>query len=507
MRKMRKIIFIILSLLFSHILCAKVFIQIHTLDSVAIFNAEKVDSISLIEPAPTFVKDINAKKYNVGLLGSNYWMLEDLDCAIFDTQSIHREKSLSISADSTLAPYNKGIHYNWTAANGLIDPPYTLTTTRNQGICPNKFHIPSKAEWENLLASIAYKGSTPLRNQNWQITNNGLKRQGESTEKGFNSSASGYAKGSQIKDSDILSSYWSSESLSEISALATRLDATGSLSFSSENKELGKSVRCVWDGQTDRDWLYVYQKDIQDEEKKVLRYKIEKIRQIIIKDDIGSDTITDAENHSYLTKRYGSTSWMIEDLVSSLSIQGASCYAAQKTNNYFSIEVINNICPKGWRLPKQEDYKKLVENDIDHTFIREFNSAIYKEGKIFSDGVEALYWVEDFTTGSYEENGETKSYIKGIPYFENYKGYSSRFSFVEISNTIPLMPCRCVQDLTEPKLKCRETKKSDTTNIGIWQTKDYPTIKFTQNKDAENVMYIENADSNVYYDKFSVEIK
>lgn len=508
MRKMRKIIFIILSLLFSHILCAKVFIQIHTLDSVAIFNAEKVDSISLIEPAPTFVKDINAKKYNVGLLGSNYWMLEDLDCAIFDTLSIHREKSLSISADSTLAPYNKGIHYNWTAANGLIDPPYTLTTTRNQGICPNKFHIPSKTEWENLFASVEHKGSTPLRNQNWQITNDGLKRQGESTEKGFNSSASGYAKGSQIKDSDILSSYWSSESLSAISALATRLDATGSLSFSSENKELGKSVRCVWDGQTDRDWLYVYQKDIQDEEKKVLRYKIEKIRQIIIKDDIGSDTITDAENHSYLTKRYGSTSWMIEDLVSSLSIQGASCYAAQKTNNYFSKDVINNICPKGWRLPKQEDYKKLVENDIDHTFIREFNSAIYKEGKIFSDGAEALYWVEDFTTGSYEENGETKSYIKGIPYFANYKGYSSRFSFVEISNTIPLMPCRCVQDLTEPKLKCRETKKSDTTNIGIWQTKDYPTIKFTQNKDAENVMYIENADSNVlYYDKFSVEIK
>ena len=40
---MRKIIFIILSLLFSHILCAKVFIQIHTLDSVAIFNAEKVN--------------------------------------------------------------------------------------------------------------------------------------------------------------------------------------------------------------------------------------------------------------------------------------------------------------------------------------------------------------------------------------------------------------------------------------------------------------------------------
>ena len=116
---MRKLIFIILSILFSHILCAKVFIEIHTLDSVAIFNAENIDSISLIEPAPTFVKDINEKKYTVGHLGNNYWMLEDLDCAIFDTLSIHREKSLYTSNDSTLAPYNKGIHYNWTAANGL----------------------------------------------------------------------------------------------------------------------------------------------------------------------------------------------------------------------------------------------------------------------------------------------------------------------------------------------------------------------------------------------------
>ena len=504
---MRKLIFIILSILFSHILCAKVFIEIHTLDSVAIFNAENIDSISLIEPAPTFVKDINEKKYTVGHLGNNYWMLEDLDCAIFDTLSIHREKSLYTSNDSTLAPYNKGIHYNWTAANGLLDSLHIITTTRNQGICPNKFHIPNKAEWENLFASIENKGSTPLRSQNWEVTSDGLKRQGESTEKGFNSSASGYAKGSQIKDSDILSSYWSSESLSETSALATRLDATGSLSFSSENKELGKSVRCVWDGQTDRDWLYVYQNNVQDEEKKVLRYKVERIKLIIIKDYISSGTITDTENHTYRTKRYGSTSWMIEDLVSSLSIQGVDCNATQKTNNYFSKDVINNICPKGWRLPKQEDYKKLVKNDIDNTFIRDFNSAIYKDDKIFSVGAEALYWVEDFTTGSYEENGETKFYIKGIPYFENYNGYSSRFSFIEISNTIPLMPCRCVQDLTEPRLKCRETKKSDTTNIGIWQTKDYPTIKFTQNNNAENVMYIENADSNVYYDKFSVEIK
>ena len=504
---MRKLIFIILSILFSHILCAKVFIEIHTLDSVAIFDAENIDSISLIEPAPTFVKDINKKKYTVGHLGNNYWMLEDLDCAIFDTLSIHREKSLYTSNDSTLAPYNKGIHYNWTAANGLLDSPHIITTTRNQGICPNKFHIPNKAEWDNLFASIEHKGSTPLRSQNWEVTSDGLKRQGESTEKGFNSSASGYAKGSQIKDSDILSSYWSSESLSETSALATRLDATGSLSFSSENKELGKSVRCVWDGQTDRDWLYVCQKDVQDEEKKVLRYKVERIKLIIIKDDISSGTITDTENHTYRTKRYGSTSWMIEDLVSSLSIQGVDCNTTQKTNNYFSKDVINNICPQGWRLTKQEDYKKLEKNDIDNTFVRDFKSAIYKDDKIFSVGAEALYWVEDFTTGSYEENGETKFYIKGIPYFENYNGYSSRFSFVEISNTIPLMPCRCVQDLTEPKLKCRKTKKSDTTNIGIWQTKDYPTIKFTQNNNAENVMYIENADSNVYYDKFSVEIK
>ena len=504
---MRKLIFIILSLLSTQILCGKVTIEIHTKDSVVYFDILNIDSISMIEPAPTFVKDINEKKYTVGHLGNNYWMLEDLNCDIFDTLSIHREKSLYTSNDSTLAPYNKGIHYNWTAANGLLDSPYTITTTRNQGICPNKFHIPNKAEWENLFASIEHKGSTPLRSQRWQETSDGLKRQGESNENGFNSFASGYAKGSQIKDSDILSSYWSAESLSETSAVATRLDATGSLSFSSENKELGKSVRCVWDGQTDRDWLYVCQKNVQDEEKKVLRYKVERIKQIIIKDNISSGTITDAEGNSYKTKRYGSTNWMIEDLVSSLSIQGVDCNATQKTNNYFSKDVINNICPKGWRLPKQEDYKKLVKNDIDNTFVRDFKSAIYKDDKIFSVGAEALYWVEDFTTGSYEENGETKFYIKGIPYFENYNGYSSRFSFVEISNTIPLIPCRCVQDLTEPRLKCRETKKSDTTNIGIWQTKDYPTIKFTQNNNAENVMYIENADSNVYYDKFSVEIK
>ncbi len=503
---MRKLIFIILSLLSTQILCGKVTIEIHTKDSVVYFDVLNIDSISMIEPAPTFVKDINEKKYTVGPLGNNYWMLEDLNCDIFDTLSIHREKSLYTSNDSTLAPYNKGIHYNWTAANGLLDSPYIITTTRNQGICPNKFHIPNKAEWENLFASIEHKGSTPLRSQRWQETSDGLKRQGESNENGFNSFASGYAKGSQIKDSDILSSYWSAESLSETSALATRLDATGSLSFSSENKELGKSVRCVWDGQTDRDWLYVCTKNTNIEER-VKKYKIEDIKQILITDDMSSDTMQDKEGNTYKTKRYGTTLWMIEDLINPTPTVIEGCYSSQKINNYFSKDVINNICPSGWRLPKQEDYKKLVENDIENTFIRDFKSAIYKDGKVFSDGAEALYWVDDFTTGSYEENGKTKFYVKGIPYFENYNGYSPRFSIVEISNAIPAMPCRLVQDLIEPKFECRLTKSSDVEIIGIWETSKNPIIKFTQNADSENVMYIESQDKNSYYDCISFLIQ
>lgn len=516
---------ILFLLLYCSTAWANVYIEIHMQTGVVTYNIASIDSISLIEPTPTYVIDAEAKKYPVGLIASHYWMLEDLTCAVYDTLSSNRGIQLKPSTDSTYTAYKVGRFYNWQAAVGITPKTTSLATyTTVQGICPNKFHLPTRKEWEKLFASNNYAGSSSFRHPNWKTSSNGLKRKGESPKDGFNSLASGYAKGTTIKDTELLSSYWSAESLSTNSALSCRLDATGSLSFSSANKELGKSVRCIWDGQTDRDWLYVYRRNVTDETERVVRYKIADIKQIVVKDNLSDGYIADKQNNIYKTKRYGSTMWMLEDLIYTKGLQettlnekfheiaayinATDCNTSYNGVRYYSKKVIqdyaSSICPNSWRIPAQKDFIALVNADTQYTFIKQFHSAVYNNSQVFAANSEALYWVSDFTTGSYYENGEIKYYLQGIPYFEHFQGYYPRFSFVQIANEIPALPCRCIKDLTEPYMLCRLAKKSQTRQVGIWQTNDCPVIKFTQNSHAENVMYLENVSTTEYYDSISL---
>ena len=520
-------------ILFLFLICcntawASVYIEIHTQSDVISYNIASIDSISLIEPKPTYVIDAVGKEYPIGFIAGNYWMLEDLTCAVYDTLSHNRGIRLVVSSDSTEIAYKVNVFYNWQAAVGITPQfPNPVFQTTVQGICPNKFHIPSRKEWEKLFASNNYAGSNTFRHPNWKTSSDGLKRKGESPQHGFNSLASGYAKGIIIKDKELLSSYWSSESLSASSALSCRLDASGSLSFSSANKELGKSIRCIWDGQTDRDWLYVYRSDVTAETERVAKYKIADIKQIIVKDYLSDGYIADNQNNIYKTKRYGTTMWMVEDLIYTKGLQemtlnnnfhetaayikATDCEGTTNKVRYYSQTAIQNyastICPTSWRIPTQKDFSALVKIDTLHSFIQQFYSAVYAKHNAFSTNAEALFWVADFTTGSYTENGETKFYIEGIPYFEHYQGYYPRFSFVKIANTIPALPCRCIQDLTEPYMQCRYTKKANTRQIGIWQTNNNPIIKFTKNSQSENVMYIENAAVIEHYDSISLFIE
>lgn len=531
---MSRLLTFLLCFISTNFLWSNIFITIHTHSDSCRYDANQIDSISLIEPTPTFVEDINGKPYKVGLLGTNYWMLEDLTSTIYDTLSIHRGVELKIASDSIIMAYQVGPFYNWNAAMGLLGDKDVIThSVRVQGICPNKYHVPNRVEWEDLFASINYSGSTPLRNHHWLESSNGLKRTGESLDDGFNSSPTGYAKGKEIRDTDILSSYWSAESLSYNSALSCRLDATGSLSFSSSNKSLGKSVRCIWDGQTNRDWLYVYLKD------SVARYRIVDIKQIVIEDDVSFGQIIDLQNHVYPVKRYGSTLWMMTDLkyanymypasvdttfykqsafvignncgvpsnniyYSMLAVMGNDIISPYVNTSYIHIiDTIHGICPSSWRLPMKEDFKRLVSIDTAHTFTHDFSSAVYHQNSIFSNGSESLYWVSDFVSGYNVINGNRVYYIKDIPYFDNYSGIASRFSFVEISNVIPALPCRCVKDLKEPYLKCRYQYSSKTDSLRLWERIEYPIIRIEQDSSLGNTLSIGNMKGSAYYDCIS----
>ena len=160
-------------ILFLFLICcntawASVYIEIHTQSDVISYNIASIDSISLIEPKPTYVIDAMGKEYPIGFIAGNYWMLEDLTCAVYDTLSHNRGIRLVVSSDSTEIAYKVNVFYNWQAAVGITPQfPNPVFQTTVQGICPNKFHIPSRKEWEYAKHSHARQAQFLRKRYQW----------------------------------------------------------------------------------------------------------------------------------------------------------------------------------------------------------------------------------------------------------------------------------------------------------------------------------------------------
>ncbi|MCQ2336132.1 MAG: hypothetical protein MJ010_02995, partial [Paludibacteraceae bacterium] len=156
------------------------------------FLISKVDSISFTEPStPTEqVTDACGITYPVVKIGEQYWMAENYRCSKYDTES--EAYNASWLTDNTIptsaiiytyTPYytdasdkskwdsyskrygvnltdaqvaKLGYLYNWAAAVGVADgwEQTSAFSGNRQGICPNGWHVPSRAEWQTLYDYI-----------------------------------------------------------------------------------------------------------------------------------------------------------------------------------------------------------------------------------------------------------------------------------------------------------------------------------------------------------------
>ncbi len=527
---------------------ARTSIKIYLTDKspVEYYTAE-IDSLSMIEPVPTEVKDIEGRRYKVERVGKDYWMFQDLLTACYDTLSPLRDMCLQQSADSTYGPYTTAVSggrlYNWSGAVGMQTKEEALSQTspymeRRQGICPNKFHLPSRGEIEYLSAYLGGNtGSLTLRKEmSMWVSGLPLFKEGNNSS-GFGAEGHGYAKGLEQKDLGLVTSYWSSDAVSATSAYTALLSVTGSTTLGSENKELGRSVRCVWNGQTDRDWLYVYKKN--DPEHKVDRYKTEKITRIIVYDDISEGYVSDTEGNSYRTKRYGTTNWTLDNIrttaghqYNTLTPQFSPYYTDKSACDggeavrYYSASAamgvtreefattydkqdlvrvdipVKGICPDGWRLPLRADFEILKPYVERGEFGISKVSGAYFDGKGFSQGAESMLWVSDFTFGYKVTAGGNQYFLRGIPHIDYINGYEGRIEYVETLENIPALPCRCVQDMQEPFMDCyNRTEPSADGSYGIWEN-NFPQIYFEADDNGSNSIRVQVGGSG-YYDTIS----
>ncbi len=106
------------------------------------------------------------------------------------------------------------------------------------------------------------------------------------------------------------------------------------------------------------------------------------------------NTIKDIESNRYKTKKYGQDEWMIENLRVKKDKMGNAIkyyYPNEDAENasvyglLYDFETACKLCPSGWRLPNNEEWKTLFELD------KRNNASDYKDLK---------YWDGETNTNS-----------------------------------------------------------------------------------------------------------
>lgn len=152
---------------------------------------EKSDAI-LVLSNQDYVIDGCGYVYTSKKIGTQVWMLQNMRCDTYDTQSEKAGETLpkydyinasdknrwknSYSGLDNSQISQLGYNYHWWAAVGLSFSDYkTEISGRRQGICPNGWHLPTDSEWktlENFLGSST-AGKMLKTTSGWFSSGNG----------------------------------------------------------------------------------------------------------------------------------------------------------------------------------------------------------------------------------------------------------------------------------------------------------------------------------------------
>ena len=223
------------------------------------------------------VTDCDGNEYPTVKIGDQWWMAENLKCTKYDTESAQAGKTIIQPTGSVFdvsIPYHVrilattnsiisgtgvnhsvnltadhrakiGYLYNWPAAlgleNGLVD---TVFVEKQQGICPNGWHIPTDEEWTILTDYISKKCDGKYKTATGWFDNN----KPTENDPAFAVLPAGYAYGRTMRDVGFSANFLSSTSSD------TRGSFCRSLSYMAdvvekhiEMKGYATSVRCVKD--------------------------------------------------------------------------------------------------------------------------------------------------------------------------------------------------------------------------------------------------------------------
>lgn len=235
-------------------------------------NCKNVEPNTIFNPDGTTgtVKDIEGNVYAIIKIGDQWWMAENLKTTQYRNgtpiENPTTNSAWQSNTTGAYAWYENDI--NWKDSYGALYNWHAINNTN--GLCPTGWHVPSDAEWTQLVDYAIAQGF-PNEPDDPNGAGNALKscRQENSPlgedcntaehpgwveddiHHGFDEFGfSGLPGGIRNHDGDFgTNGYfggWWSNSLTD-SGLAWGLDIGGSVSNGETNKEFGLSVRCIMD--------------------------------------------------------------------------------------------------------------------------------------------------------------------------------------------------------------------------------------------------------------------
>lgn len=210
-------------------------------------------------PSNTFTDARDGNVYQTVTIGNKVWMAENLkylpgvvgpDAGSTTTPYyyVNNYSGAIVSEAKALGNYaTYGVLYNWPAAMAG-SPSSTENPSGVQGVCPDGWHLPSTAEWQELLTYVGDQAGGKLKEtgtSHWLLPNTGA-----TDAYGFKA----LPGGARFQNTDTFSApgevgwWWSATGPSMSSATFYRMyhDNDMVIIFS-ESKALGLSVRCVKD--------------------------------------------------------------------------------------------------------------------------------------------------------------------------------------------------------------------------------------------------------------------
>jgi uncharacterized protein (TIGR02145 family) len=189
------------------------------------------------------VTDYDGNVYNTVTIGEQTWLKENLRSLHYADGTVIDSVWVYDNNESNAAVW--GRLYNWEAVmNGAA--PSDGNPSGVQGICPDGWHLPSKAEFQQLISFVGVGGSAwKLKETNAAYWNNPEQNTNES---GFSARGAGlrdyiFSTYSSLKET---TNFWSTTQQDDNRSSNMRIyDEQGNAVLHNDQKLTGFSVRCV----------------------------------------------------------------------------------------------------------------------------------------------------------------------------------------------------------------------------------------------------------------------